>query len=98
MMDVPALRSFLDACLSSEFGESSVAGGNGKPTEAPYEYEIDDLFHLYSTVRKASCVSVLEFGSGWSTLVLALGLHENAEVFGAEHLRSVRHPNPFQLL
>ena len=98
MKDLKSLRSFLDGCSDTRYPESSVTVGQRVITEAPYEYEIDDLFHLYSTVRKASCVSVLEFGTGWSTLVLALGLHENARFFGEEHLRSVRHPNPFQLL
>ena len=98
MMDIAALRAFLDGCLSAEFGDSKGSGVSGVATENPYGYEIDDLFHLYSTVRKSSCVSALEFGSGWSTIVLALGLYENAESFGDEHRQSVRHPNPFQLL
>jgi len=98
MKDIPALRAFLDACPSPESGGSPGAIDILVPIEAPYGYEIDDLFHLYSTVRKSSCVSVLEFGSGWSTLVLALGLYENAQSFGEEHRQSVRHPNPFQLL
>lgn len=67
-------------------------------SENPYEIELDDLYHLYTTVRKASCVAILEFGSGWSTLVMALALHENLEFFGAEHIERVRHPNAFQLL
>ena len=63
-----------------------------------YKPEIDDLFFLYSLVHEKAITSILEFGSGWSTCVLALALQENLEHFGAEHKSHVRHPNPFLLL
>jgi hypothetical protein len=49
-------------------------------------------------VREKAVVSILEFGSGWSTLALSIALQENLIDFGEAHLRSIRHPNPFQLL
>ena len=63
-----------------------------------YRPEIDDLFFLYSLVHEKAVTSILEFGSGWSTCVLALALQENLEHFGTEHKSHVRHPNPFLLL
>ena len=96
MMELAALRAFLEDCPPP--APSGLTPSSGDESNLPYEYELDDLFHLYSTVRRTSCVSVLEFGSGWSTVVLALALHENEESFGEEHRRLVRHPNPFQIL
>ncbi len=95
MMDIEDLRNFLDDCSPVS---TVLTPPDSDEDDLPYEYELDDLYHLYSTVRRTSCVSVLEFGSGWSTLVLSLALHENSESFGGEHLKLVRHPNPFQLL
>ena len=52
---------------------------------------------MYATVVEKSVVSILEFGSGWSTLALSLGLAENEKIFGESHRSMIRHPNPFQL-
>jgi hypothetical protein len=66
--------------------------------DATYAPEINDLFYLYTQAREKAVVSILEFGSGWSTLALAMALHENYLDFGLEHLKEIRHPNPFQLM
>ena len=63
-----------------------------------YPPELDDLYFLYSFVRDHSVVSVLELGGGYSTLAMAKAVRENEEAFGPEHVKSVRHPNPFKLL
>ena len=63
-----------------------------------YEPELDDLYYLYSFVREKAVISILEIGSGWSTLVLAKALSENFESFGSDYLKQVRFPNPFKLL
>ncbi len=95
LMGLAELRAFLDDCPPATSDSMPTSGDEG---DLPYEYELDDLYHLYSTVRRTSCVSVLELGSGWSTAVLALALNENDESFGDEHRQFVRHPNPFQIL
>jgi hypothetical protein len=59
--------------------------------------DIEDLYFLYSRARVTAAVSILEFGSGWSTWALALALAENRASFD-EHLTLSRHPNAFQLL
>jgi hypothetical protein len=61
-----------------------------------YGFEVDDLYFLYSRVRMSFATSVLEFGSGWSTLALALGLSENAQQVGGHWPH--RHPNAFVLM
>ena len=63
-----------------------------------YPYEIDDLYFLYCLVREKSITSIMEFGSGWSTCVLALALYENLIEFGSDYKAIVRNPNPFQLV
>jgi hypothetical protein len=75
---------------------AKITGADGLPVPTPYGPEFDDLHHLYAHVRRTAAVSVMEIGSGWSTLVLALALHENAASFGDSY--DVRHPNPFRLL
>jgi hypothetical protein len=104
-MDVVPLRepsdlaAYVASVQGAGTGTGSAAaahaqGAEGVPT--PYGPELDDLHHLYALARRTAAVSVMEFGSGWSTLVLALAVHENALSFGDTY--DVRHPNPFQLL
>jgi hypothetical protein len=81
----------------SQFLSDSVAVSLLKNGSA-YEPEVDDLYFLYCLVREKAVVSILEIGSGWSTLVLAKALAENLESFGKEYLTEVRFPNPFKLL
>ena len=63
-----------------------------------YPAVMDDLFSLYIQVRETRSVSILEFGSGWSTAVFALALHENAINFGEYYLAEVEHPHPFEIV
>ncbi len=86
MLDLNAFKSLLLAREDSSTGIRA------------YDPEINDLYFLYSLVREKAVVSILEFGSGWSTLALAIALHENFLDFGDMHTKSIRHPNPFQLL
>jgi hypothetical protein len=65
-------------------------------SEEAYSWELDDLYFLYRRVRQTGVSSVLEFGSGWSTFALALGLYENRKSMG--HGWPGRHPNPWVLM
>lgn len=69
---------------------------NVSSNEQPYGPEFDDLYYLYGIVRETAAVSVMEFGSGWSTLAFSLGLDENRRSMAQSY--STRHPNPFRLL
>jgi hypothetical protein len=60
--------------------------------------EFNDLFFLYKNTRESYAVSVLEFGSGYSTLVFTIALYQNYLEFGKEYLDKCIHPNAFQLL
>lgn len=67
-----------------------------KSGDSAIPYDVDDLYFLYCMVRQTAAVSVLEYGSGWSTLVLGRALLENRDSFGRDF--HVAHPNPFELL
>ncbi len=43
----------------------------------PYEPELDDLFLLHNYIIKFKRMTILEFGSGWSTLVMANAIQHN---------------------
>jgi len=65
-------------------------------TENPYSCELDDAYSLYRMTRETAAVSILEFGSGWSTLAFALAISENKRAMG--EMYQVRHPNPFKVM
>jgi hypothetical protein len=66
-----------------------------------YAPDISDLYSLYSNIRNSKSIAVIEYGSGWSTLVLAKGIYENLQADRAitkNYNALVRHPNPFRVL
>ena len=60
--------------------------------------EFSDLYFLYKTTRESHAVSILEFGSGYSTLIFAIALYQNYLQFGQDYLKKCTHPNAFELL
>ena len=68
------------------------------PTNGSMGPKLEDLYSLYKRVREEKVLAVLEFGSGWSTLILAKALDENKKNFGHLVDKKVRHPNPFEIL
>ena len=62
----------------------------------PYIPELDDLYNLYQFVLTNKRTTILEFGSGWSTLIFSLALKELADKFTNE-IKQIRRNNPFQL-
>jgi hypothetical protein len=62
-----------------------------------YKPDLKDLWNLYRLTRVTKALSVLEIGSGWSTLAFTLALSANKEDY-EQNTRSLRHPNKFQLL
>jgi hypothetical protein len=61
-----------------------------------YSPETPDLRSLFDLIVSEGVVSVLEFGSGWSTLAIAAALEENKNRDTVP--LDFRHPNPFKLL
>ena len=62
----------------------------------PYIPELDDLYNLYQYILINKRTTILEFGSGWSTLIFSLALKELGDKFSAE-IKSLRRNNPFEL-
>lgn len=103
MVNVPimAMAEFDDFLRASQVGSASRyshSPGGSERTESDegYPYELDDIYFLYSLARKNAAVSVMEFGSGWSTLAFAKAVHENK--LSMEKNYNARHPNPFQVM
>ncbi len=66
-------------------------------TTVIYPPEINDLYRLYSFVIDNCVTSILEFGAGWSTLALAMGLNHNREKYSGEYPNYNRNPHPFSI-
>lgn len=66
-------------------------------TNLVYEPDIDDLYRLYSYVVDNCVISILEFGSGWSTFALSLGLKEIRNQYRSEYGGFQRNPHPFRI-
>ena len=62
---------------SIAFKKTILSRASLTPEIHAYDPEMKDLYFLYCVVREKAVVSVLEFGSGWSTLALAIALQEN---------------------
>ena len=63
-----------------------------------YPPDLKDLYSLYVKVRETRAMAVLEFGSGWSTLVLFKALDENRVSYSNFTASTIRHPNPYTLM
>jgi len=64
-------------------------------TNMPYEPILRDLYNLYFYVKKNKRITVLEFGSGWSTLIIALALSENKKDY--KNKINFRKTNKFEI-
>ena len=62
----------------------------------PYMPELEDLYNLYQYVLINKRTTILEFGSGWSSLIFSLALNELANKFSNEVIK-LRRNNPFEL-
>ena len=64
--------------------------------DEPYIPELDDLYNLYQYVLINKRITILEFGSGWSTLIFTLALRELRDKF-SDKVKSLRRNNSFEL-
>lgn len=76
---------------SDEWSTFSRAGG------VAYPPDYDDLARLHALVTKRKIITVLELGSGKSSLVLADALRQNHDQH-KNKLKGIRRANPFRLL
>lgn len=66
--------------------------------KTPFPPDIADLQRLYGYVRERRVSTILEFGSGYSTAVLAHALEQNRQEYSASpEFSRLRRNNPFEL-
>ena len=84
------LTDFID--LSNEKGKKV----NEMILANPYKPEIRDLYNLYNYIILNKRITVLEFGSGWSSLIIALALDKLKKKY-SKKVTNLRRNNPFEL-
>ena len=62
----------------------------------PYPPDLLDLYRIYQYVRLNKRLTVLEFGCGWSTLIIAHALENNRLQF-SEYAKELRRQNLFEV-
>jgi hypothetical protein len=95
--DIATEQQFNDF-LNSFTNDELVSGSKAQRENQLDPPEFSDLYFLYKITRESYAVSILEFGSGYSTLIFAIALYQNYLQFGQEYLKKCTHPNAFQLL
>jgi hypothetical protein len=65
--------------------------------KTPFPPELDDLTRLHFLTRTRRVTTILEFGVGKSSIVLADALRRNKEEYGVYVKRNLRRANPFTL-
>ena len=69
---------------------------NQMNVDLPYKPELQDLYRLYQFVVLNKRTTILEFGTGWSSLIFTLALSELKRKF-SEKVKNLRRNNPFEL-
>ena len=62
----------------------------------PYKPELRDLYNLYNYIILNKRITVLEFGSGWSSLIILLALDKLKKKY-SNQVKELRRNNPFEL-
>ena len=69
---------------------------NEMVSSEPYKPKLLDLYRIYQFVILNKRTTILEFGSGWSSLILYMSLNELKTKFSRE-VKKLRRNNPFEL-
>lgn len=62
----------------------------------PFKPNLVDLYRLYNFILLNKRITILEFGSGWSALVITLALNELKKKYNKK-IQKLRRNNPFEL-
>jgi len=62
----------------------------------PYAPDLEDLYRLYQFILKNNRTTILEFGVGWSSLIILLALNE-VKKNKSKSISKIRRNNPFEL-
>ena len=69
--------------------------GDSRTSKIPHPPNLQDLYQLYMFITLNKRTSVLEFGCGWSTLIMHLALKENEKKYKSKIFKRCK--NPFEL-
>ena len=69
---------------------------NKKKINNPYGPNLNDLYYLYKIITENKRTTILEFGSGWSSLVMANALTNLKKKYQVQ-IKKIRRNNPFEL-
>ncbi|NIY75424.1 class I SAM-dependent methyltransferase [Thalassospira sp. HF15] len=79
-----------------EASKGKQRGVNDMVQDTPYKPVLKDLHRLHSLVRENRRTTVLEFGTGWSSLIMADALGRNQQEYG-DAIKNLRRHNPFEM-
>ena len=65
--------------------------------KAVYVPELNDLYRLYQFIVLNKRTTILEFGSGWSSLIFYLALNDLKKKY-SKQVKNLRRNNPFELI
>lgn len=77
--------------------EHSIYGSVDPSNTIPYVPELDDLTRLHFLANTRKAITILEFGTGYSTIVLADALYKNKQKYQQHVSDNLRCSNPFEL-
>ena len=63
---------------------------------SPYKPELTDLYRLYKFVVLNKRTTILEYGSGWSTLIFLIAMDHLKKKYASE-IKTLRRNNPFEI-
>ena len=69
---------------------------NSLQQKETYRPNLEDLYRLFSFISLNKRTTVLEFGTGWSTLVMALAIKKNKKKY-LHKIKGLRRTNPFEI-
>ena len=65
-------------------------------TKNLYKPELYDLYRISELIRLNKRTTVLEFGSGWSSLIISIALMNNKKKYSND-IKKLRRNNPFEI-
>ena len=95
MLTIDEFSEIIEIKFNNE--NSTITKVDGMRTGEIYPPELDDLYRLYAFIIDNCVISILEFGAGWSTLALALGLSHNRDQFAENYPNYDRNPHAFSI-
>ena len=85
--------SLIDLIKSSKQAKLSI---NQMLVNKPYKPELFDLYRLYQFIILNKRTTILEFGTGWSSLIFSIALNELKKKY-KKKVEMLRRNNPFEL-